>query len=117
MEMLTEWMDAGDRAIITATHQISDMEKLSDYLIVLKGGKEIGNYEKERLASHFYRYWFRDAFPAKAIPGEVERDQDLKQLISSDPQATETFMREQGIQWTGCQVLDLEEAITLLLQS
>ncbi|MDY0406081.1 hypothetical protein P5G51_012380 [Virgibacillus sp. 179-BFC.A HS] len=55
MEVLTEWMDAGDRTILMASHQISDMEKLFDFPIVLKDGKVVANDEKERLASHFHR--------------------------------------------------------------
>lgn len=48
-------MDAGDRTILMASHQISDMEKLFDFPIVLKDGKVVANDEKERLASHFHR--------------------------------------------------------------
>ena len=57
-DLLVEWMDNGERTIILATHQVEDIQKLADYLIVLKDGSIFGKFEKEELRDMYKRYWF-----------------------------------------------------------
>src|SRR5690625_217859 len=37
--LLVEWMEAGDRSIILASHQAEDIKKLADYLLIVNNGQ------------------------------------------------------------------------------
>ncbi|MFD2045299.1 ATP-binding cassette domain-containing protein [Ornithinibacillus salinisoli] len=113
MDVLVDWMDQGDRAIIIASHQIEDIRKLSDYLFVLHNGEMIGNFEKEALTESYKRYWTNTLLPNDPVPGEVSRNH--QQIISNQPEMTEAFFQEQNVQWTNRTALDLEEIISILL--
>ena len=112
MDLLVDWIDQGERAIIMTSHQSSDIMKLSDYINVLKNGKLIANFEKETLFATYQRYWLTEKLPAITIPGEVKRTANY--LISSSPEQTETFLSTQQIKWTTQEALKIEEIITLL---
>ncbi|MBU5266638.1 ATP-binding cassette domain-containing protein [Virgibacillus proomii] len=112
MDLLVDWIDQGDRAIIMTSHQSSDIMKLSDYINVLKNGKLIANFEKETLFATYQRYWLTENPPAITIPGEVKRTANY--LISSSPEQTERFLSTQQIKWTTQEALKIEEIITLL---
>lgn len=113
LDILVDWMEQDNRAIVITSHQADDIRKLSDYLFVLRDGKMIGNYEKETLTENFKRYWLKKPLQDKAIPGEVARHQ--QQVISNQPEVTEQYFKDADIQWIDRTALDLEEIITLLL--
>lgn len=114
IDILVDWMDQGERAIIMASHQSADIMKLVDYLSVIQSGKMIGTFEREALTENFKRYWLSSSLPEAHIAGEVSREK--QQIISNQPEATEEFFRENNVQWANRTGLDLEEIITLLLQ-
>ncbi|MUK88711.1 ATP-binding cassette domain-containing protein [Ornithinibacillus sp. L9] len=114
IDVLVDWMDQGEHAILIASHQVEDIKKLSDYLFVLHDGEMIGNYEKEALTESYKRFWLKDTvLPSSKIPGEIVRYN--QQLISNQPDVTQQFLQEQGIQWTDHSAVELEEIISLLL--
>lgn len=114
MDIVVDWMDQGERAIIMASHQSADMMKLVDYLSVINSGDMIGTFEKEELTEIFKRYWVVSALPEAHIPGEVSREN--QQITSNQPEATENYFLENNLEWTNRTAVDLEEIITLLLQ-
>ncbi|MBY7144907.1 ABC transporter ATP-binding protein [Virgibacillus sp. NKC19-3] len=114
MDILVDWMDEGERAILMASHQSADMMKLVDYLSILKSGEMIGTFEKEALTESFKRYWVTSPLPTAHISGEVSREN--QQIISNQPAATEHYFLENNLEWTNRTALDLEEIITLLLE-
>ncbi|MCZ2258091.1 ABC transporter ATP-binding protein [Sporosarcina sp. G11-34] len=111
--LLIEWMDKGERTIILATHQIEDIQKLADYLVVLKGGKIRGQFEKEELTDMYKRYWFSQPLECAAVPGEVERKEHS--LTTKCPIEAEDFLLQENIRWTNVQTVALDEIITMLL--
>lgn len=112
IDLLVDWMDSGERAIITASHQMEDIMKLSDYLVVLKSGQMVGEFEKESLIERYQRYWISDPLPDQ-IPGEVGRDHQT--IISNQPDLTESFLKENNIEWSNHTAVQLDDIITLLL--
>ncbi|MGY0693391.1 ATP-binding cassette domain-containing protein [Virgibacillus sp. FSP13] len=114
MDILVEWMDQGERAIVFASHQAEDIMKLADYLCILRNGKMVGTYEKEELTERYKRYWLQHSLPENRISGEISREK--QQLISNQPDRTEQFFNENNISWSGRTALHLEEIITYLLQ-
>lgn len=114
-DLLIEWMDSGDRTIILATHQIEDIQKLADYLVILKDGRIYGQFEKEALSDTYKRYWFSQPLECETVPGEVERKGNS--LITNQPLEAEDFLRQENIEWTTVQTVALDEIITILLVS
>lgn len=112
MNLLVDWMDQGERAIITASHQVEDIMKLSDYLLVLKNGDLIGHFEKEALIESYQRYWISDTL-SYTVPGEVERQN--QSVVSNQPDITESFLSDNQIEWSNRTAVELDEIITLLL--
>lgn len=112
-ELLVEWMEQEDRAIIITTHQADDLRKLADYLFLMRNGQAAGHYEKDELATSYRRYWL-SAMPAEMLPGELSRSGN--ELISADSDATEQYLLDQGIETIDDKSLELEEIISLLLK-
>lgn len=112
IDLLVDWMDQGERAIITASHQMEDIMKLSDYLVILKSGQLIGEFEKESLIERYQRYWITDLL-TNPIPGEVDRDG--QSIISHQADVTEDFLNKNNIRWSNRTAVALDEIITLLL--
>ncbi|MGX7596862.1 ATP-binding cassette domain-containing protein [Planococcus plakortidis] len=112
MDLLVDWMEREDRAIILTTHQPESLRKLADYLFLMKDGQAIGHYEKDQLTSGFRRYWLEE-MPAEAVPGE--RSRSGRQLVSDHFEATENYLAEQRITIVDNKALELEEVISLLL--
>lgn len=114
-DLLIERMDNGERTIILATHQIEDIQKLADYLVILKDGQIYGQFEKEALTDRYKRYWFSQPLECETVPGEVERK--AHSLTTSRSMETEVFLRQKNIRWTTVQTVALDEIITILLVS
>ncbi|MDN5709281.1 MAG: ABC transporter ATP-binding protein [Planococcus sp. (in: firmicutes)] len=112
MDLLVDWMEREDRAVILTTHQPESLRKLADYLFLIKDGQAIGHYEKDQLVSGFRRYWLTE-MPAKAVPGELSRSG--RQLVSDNLEDTEKYCAKHGIGIVDDKALELEEIISLLL--
>lgn len=114
LDALADWMEQDGRALIFASHQVEDIRKLADYLAILKDGRQIGMFEKERLMEAYQSYWINGLPEDAAIPGLVERQ--ANGLVSDDPEATESWLKAQGLIWQDRTSLDLEEIIGLLMK-
>ncbi|MFA1822128.1 ATP-binding cassette domain-containing protein [Virgibacillus oceani] len=113
IDLLTEWMEQDERAIVMTSHQSEDILKLADYLSVLQSGNLLGTYEKETLKESYMRYWMKNETPDTLVPGEAAREGQM--IISKDPAATEKYFAENNFLFTSATKLDLDEIITILL--
>lgn len=113
MDVLIEWLDAGERSILLATHQVEDIRKLADYLVVLKKGKTLGMFEKEELTEKYQRFWVRGNIPTEPVPGEIERDGNT--FVTKCAPLAEMFLEKRNIQWETAEALELEEIITYMI--
>ncbi|MFD1361390.1 ABC transporter ATP-binding protein [Lentibacillus salinarum] len=114
MDLLTDWVDQGERAIVMTSHQAENIMKLADYLCVLQDGKQIGTFEKEELLQRYRKYWVSSSLPEEAVPGEIAREGQA--ILSDQPEATETFFRDSDLAITHQTALDLEEILSYLLK-
>src|SRR5690625_2826562 len=55
-DILIDWMDNGERSIIMTSHQVEDIRKYSDYIVILNKGSMLGAFEKDELLEHHKRY-------------------------------------------------------------
>src|SRR5699024_2637138 len=60
--LLVEWLEQNDktRSIILTSHHAENIEKLADYIYLLRGGNPIGFFEKDSLIESYRRYWMND---------------------------------------------------------
>lgn len=114
MNILVDWMERDERAIVIATHHVDDIKKLADYIVIMNDGKLLGKYEKEELIYRYKRYWFEDALGIEKIPGEIDRLND-RLLISNDVEQTDTFLKKNELIIMQSEVLEMEEIITYML--
>lgn len=113
MDLLVEWMEREDRAVILTTHQPEELQKLADYLFLMKDGQVVGRYEKDMLTAGFRRYWLKE-MPMVPVPGELSRSGN--ELISDNPDATEQYFTQHENSVIDVKALELEEIISLLLK-
>src|SRR5690625_4254479 len=113
IDLLADWMDQGDRAILMTSHQSEDIMKLADYLSVLRSGKMAGIFEKEALKESYMRYWVKNELPAAAVPGEASRENNM--IISNNPITTEKYFSDNNYIFTNAAKLELDEIISILL--
>lgn len=113
IDLLVDWMDQGERAIVIASHQVEDIQKLADHIVVLNNGHMLGIFEKEELTEDYKRYWFNDKLPIKEVSGEALRE--YNNIVSNHPEATEQFLHDHHIPWANRTAVGMDEVITLLL--
>ncbi|MFV8827799.1 ATP-binding cassette domain-containing protein [Alkalihalobacterium sp. APHAB7] len=113
MNILVEWMDSGDKAILIASHDAEDIRKLADYLVILRQGEHIGSFEKEELTEQYCRYWLERPLQEK-IPGELER-KGKRIVVTNSAEEAEKYFTAHQISWMEKESLQIEEIITLLL--
>ncbi|GAA0465289.1 ABC transporter ATP-binding protein [Alkalibacillus silvisoli] len=113
MDLLTEWMEREGKTLLITTHQVDEVRKLADYIMVLKDGKLITYREKESFINSFTLYWVQSELPNQQIPGEVSRK--TRQIISNNAKETEAFLQREQINWVTSEHLELEETISMML--
>ncbi|WP_046176417.1 ATP-binding cassette domain-containing protein [Domibacillus indicus] len=113
LDILVEWMEAEERTILMATHNVDEIRKIADYISVMRNGKIIGTFEKEAFTRSYKRYWLHK-LPVHPVPGEAAREEGV--IISRLPFETEQYFRVQNIEYTDVRPLDLEEIITMMLK-
>lgn len=113
-DLLTLWIEKGNRSILLASHQADELKKLADYLVLLKAGTLLGKMGKDDLIEQFRKYWFVDPIPFNTLPGELTRHEG--EIVSYDRQVTEAFLVENDIQSLKSAAMELEEIIMILLK-
>lgn len=116
VDLLAEYIESEDRVIFIASHQVEDIKRLADYLVVLRSGELVGQFEKEALKASYRKYWLNAPLQTieTNIPGIIHRTDST--LISNDPSATEAYLIEEQMKWNEATGLELEEIIDLLLK-
>lgn len=111
IDILIEWMERGERAIIFASHQADDIQKIADYITVFRNGRLIGHYEKDELSHMYKKVWLKEPLNGQRIPGEIWRDE--QSVITNDIKQSEHVLQNNIIKVAS---IDLEETISILLE-
>lgn len=114
IDILIEWMEQSERSIVFASHQADDIQKMADYITVVRNGQLIGHYEKEQLASLYKQVWLKFPLQDEHIPGEVWRNE--QSIISDDIEQSEHYLKQQGKDILNITSIGLEETISLMLE-
>ncbi|CAH0248866.1 hypothetical protein SRABI96_03124 [Peribacillus sp. Bi96] len=92
---------------------MEDIRRLADYLIFINRGQMVGEFEKDKLAQQYKRFWMAEDLSAAAIPGEIER----KGLRTTNlPMEAEDYFQKEDINWHAEEFIELEEVVTYLLK-
>lgn len=117
--LLVDWMEADEnnRSIILASHHADDIEKLADYIYLLRRGMTIGLFEKDSLVDRYKRFWISDMkrLLSDSVPGEVDRE--ANNILSNNMEETEQFLQQHHIEVERITSLTLEEIIAFELMN
>ncbi|MTD31990.1 ABC transporter ATP-binding protein [Planomicrobium sp. YIM 101495] len=111
-DLLADWMEVEERAILMTSHQVEDIRKLADFIFLMQNGETLGHYEKEQLTESYRRYWI-DRMPDGEIPEELARGH--MDVVTAMPEAAEQYFEKHGINVMDQSGIELEEIISYLL--
>ncbi|MGE8202950.1 ATP-binding cassette domain-containing protein [Heyndrickxia sp. NPDC080065] len=115
MDEIVRLMEAdSERTILFASHQLDDIRKLADYILLIRKGNFLGMYEKDELTLMYRRYWL-DTEVTSAFPGVVKISQQGREIISNNPQLTEQAFMQKGIHIIQKSNIDLDDILPWLL--
>ncbi len=115
IDLLVDWLEQGEspRSIVLATHQVEDIRKLADYIVIMDDGGNLGKHEKDELMSRYKRYWIEGNLPTATVPGEIERNHGT--IVTNAATKAEEFLQKRGITWSAAVSLELDEIISFML--
>ncbi|QDI91263.1 ABC transporter ATP-binding protein [Salicibibacter halophilus] len=107
-----------DCSIVFATHIADEVQRLADYIVIMKHGKTREAIEKDILAQQFKRIWLANSVTGvEEAPGiqEVSVEGTPPQILTSDAEATEEWLADRGVQIMKRESLSLHESLPLML--
>lgn len=111
------YMETGDRTLVIATHNLEDIRRIADVVIVLDNGRHIGTWDKDELLEGWTRIWLTQT-PERLLDGEVDRVVGSNtQIITRDPDLTRIDIESLGIQIVNTQPLDMVESLRVVIQN
>lgn len=113
---LAEYMEDERRTMLLATHNLEDVRRVADVVIVLQNGEHIGTWYKDDLLEGWQRFWL-SAEPNVALTGEMERTQiGGIQIVSNNSAATRAEIQNHGINIINTQPIDMVESLRIVIQ-
>ncbi len=99
LELLFAEIEAGETALLYATHHVNEVEGLADRLIFLDNGKVVRDAIKDDLTENWRRLTFRSEHSLPTIPHAVPQRSELpyQQVISEDYRGSTAFLQQQGV--------------------
>ena len=108
LDVLWEFMEDGDKAILYSTHVLSDISRLADELVFVRDGHLVRRTTKDSLTEGWRRFSFRWSAGSRPLPeirgGHRQRSSGSDhEVISSDYEDTGAHLKElraEGVQST-----------------
>lgn len=73
LEILYDYMQGGDKAVLISSHITTDLEKLCDIIVFVHGGKVLFDEEKDTLLEKFVQFSCERSALRELDPARVER--------------------------------------------
>ncbi|KMJ55425.1 hypothetical protein AB685_27300 [Bacillus sp. LL01] len=118
-EMVRYMERADDQTILFATHSADEIRTLADYIMLMKDGQILSQYEKDGLIASWSRMWVAaDSSAVKNIKGmvSVTRQGSLVECVTSDVLTVEQELKVVGASVTSVQPLELREILRIILK-
>lgn len=110
------YMEGEERTMLIATHNLEEVRRIADVVIVLEHGEHIGTWEKDELLEGWQRLWLASE-PAQPLQGEVERTHEAGvQIVTHDLAATRADIEQLGIEIISTQPVDMVETLQIVIQ-
>lgn len=114
---LSTYMEDEQRTLLIATHNLEDIRRIADVVIVLENGRQVGTWEKDDLLGGWHRLWLAQN-PSRTLAGERSRTlAGGVQLVSNDLVATRADLQALGIDIINTQPLDLVETLRIVIEA
>lgn len=110
------FMEDEDRTMLLATHNLEDVRRVADVVIVLENGGHIGTWQKDELLEGWQRLWLATD-PDETLPGEMERIRNGGvQIITNDLSATRARLASLDIEIISTQSVDMVETLRIVIK-
>ena len=118
MEEIVCDVEAGDRTVVFATHNVDEVRRVADYVAFLHGGRFLGFHEKDALLERWKALWVeRPPDPEASLPGLVSVEGTTPaRLVTNSPEETRTALEQRGAKVLRTTALDLEEILSHLAE-
>ena len=119
IELLFEFLQDENHALVYATHHISEVEQLADRLVFVSEGQVVRDEIKEDLAEKWRRLSFRSEHPIEDIPNLVsaQRQAPYYELVTDNATATLERLQAVGIEEIESSRLSIEKIAVEILKS
>ena len=119
LDLLFEEIEAGETALLYATHHVSEIEGLADRMIFLSNGTITLDAIKDDLTEKWRHLSFRSEQALPEIPHAIAQKSELpyQQFISADYQASTEFLQQQGIHDVETSRLSAEQIAVEILRN
>ncbi len=116
LHQLSQWMESENRTLLMATHNLEDVRRIADVVIVLENGEHIGTWNKDELMEGWQRLWLATE-PPRALPHEEYRAHGAGvEIVTSNQAATNLELQDLGIEILNSQQVDMVEALRIVIQ-
>lgn len=113
----SQLMEEGDRSIVLATHNLEDVRRIADVVVLLQNGSHIGTWNKDDVLEGWQRVLLATA-PNLPLDGELTRTNGTGvQIVTNDIAATRSHANALGIKIIQQQPIDMVESLRILLDA
>lgn len=112
----SSYMEGEDRTMLLATHNLEDVRRVADVVIVLEQGEHIGTWQKDELLEGWQRLWLATE-PEHPLTGEVERTHGGGvQIVTNNLAATRAEIDSMDIDIVSSQPIDMVESLRIVIK-
>jgi len=100
LEILFEQMGNEELTVLYATHHVSEIERMVDRLVLIRGGRILAHESVDALVENWRRITFRTNRPIGDVPHQVSgvREGDDHQVTTSSFQSAVWYLESQGVE-------------------
>lgn len=115
LNSFASYMEDEQRTLLLATHNLEDVRRIADVVIILENGEHIGTWEKDDLLEGWQRIWLGTE-PNRPLAGEMERIHGAGvQIVTGDYAATRIDIDSLGLEILNSQNVDMVEALRIVI--
>ena len=115
IEEITHYMQDGTRTLFLATHQMNEIRRIADFIILFSQGKVLGVYEKDQLLDRWKKLWIEKEIP-HTVPGVVHQEQGSPVLVVTENiEQTMSALRSLDIPVLQLRSMEIDDILAYLL--
>lgn len=116
---LTEFMETENHSVLITSHQLEEVEAISDMISILDRGQLLGTFTQDQVKRDWKIFWVpsvREDLGESVVRIE-KTTENLYKIISSDEKETSQILANKKIPIIRVQSLDLEQIFTEMIQA